>query len=267
MRRKTVFKRVISFLFAIAVAVSSVTAVYADTVVNSRDSLQTYITSDGEIHIPTVNTGEYIYTLPETLPSELSSYRYQLSFVAFINSNVGFALVANGSNTLPSLNISLTQFVSSNYYDGKTGYGYYIMNFSSSFVYDGSAYFFYNGQWVDLPSSTNSVYIEMIVSSTEDIVSNGRKWIGATPYEKGRIGEGTGFFFEGQKGNNLGIVETITEGFTSTVKGLAVGVVNVFNEIAIDEDGSLSNFAIWAIVFTGIAFASAVIWLIVKKVG
>lgn len=63
------------------------------------------------------------------------------------------------------------------------------------------------------------------------------------------------------------IVSTIVQAFTSLVTGIAGGVVDAFNAIAVNSEGGLTDFAIWALVFAGVGMATAIIAAVTRKVG
>lgn len=63
------------------------------------------------------------------------------------------------------------------------------------------------------------------------------------------------------------IISTIVEAFTSLVTGIAGGVVDAFNAIAVTSEGGLTDFAVWALVFAGVGMATAIIAAVTRKVG
>ena len=63
------------------------------------------------------------------------------------------------------------------------------------------------------------------------------------------------------------IVSTIVEAIGSFLIGVGGNIVEVFDKIVVAENGGLTNFAVWALVFGGIALAGGVISAILRKVG
>lgn len=63
------------------------------------------------------------------------------------------------------------------------------------------------------------------------------------------------------------IVETIVDAAGSFATGLGKCIVDLFNNIVVTEDGGLTNFATWALVFAGLGIITAVICAVLRKVG
>lgn len=63
------------------------------------------------------------------------------------------------------------------------------------------------------------------------------------------------------------IIQTIVDAFQSFLTGTASGIVDAFQAIALTENGQLSNFAIWALVFAGVGLGGLIISKVTAKVG
>ena len=73
-------------------------------------------------------------------------------------------------------------------------------------------------------------------------------------------------------GGSIAAVGTqIVEVFVTAIKGIAEGistaVVDTFNTLYVTKDGSLTNLAIWGIVFGGVALASYCVRKLAAKRG
>ena len=63
------------------------------------------------------------------------------------------------------------------------------------------------------------------------------------------------------------IVTTVVDAIKSFLTGVGNSIVDLFDGIVVAENGGLTNFAIWALVFLGVGLASGVIAAVLRKVG
>lgn len=61
------------------------------------------------------------------------------------------------------------------------------------------------------------------------------------------------------------IVTTITSAATSFATGFGTAVVDTFNTIMVNENGNLSNLAIWGLVFGGVGLIIGLSKLFTRK--
>ena len=69
---------------------------------------------------------------------------------------------------------------------------------------------------------------------------------------------------------NLGtqIVTTFVEAFTELTSGLGSGIVETFDTLLLNAEGSgLSNIAIWGLVFGGVSLGLGIIGRFIRKAG
>jgi len=65
----------------------------------------------------------------------------------------------------------------------------------------------------------------------------------------------------------MNIVQTFTEAFTNMTSGIGTGIVDLFNNVFVTEEGGLSNLAIWGITFGAIGLVLGLVRLFTRKAG
>lgn len=63
------------------------------------------------------------------------------------------------------------------------------------------------------------------------------------------------------------IVGTVVDAIKAFLTGIGNSIVDLFDGIVVAENGGLTNFATWALVFLGVGLASGVIAAVLRKVG
>ena len=63
------------------------------------------------------------------------------------------------------------------------------------------------------------------------------------------------------------IVTTVVDAIKSFLTGVGNSIVDLFDGIVVADNGGLTNFATWALVFLGVGLASGVIAAVLRKVG
>lgn len=63
------------------------------------------------------------------------------------------------------------------------------------------------------------------------------------------------------------IVTAVVDAIQAFLAGVGNSIVDLFDGIVVAENGGLTNFAVWALVFLGIGLASGVIAAVLRKVG